>query len=68
MPFHAAEQRNKKLKNDSAELRDFSRRLLFVSSAENPPLADKWVAVFSFAFVFFGQAKKMNIFMLNAIK
>ena len=36
MPFHAAEQRNKELKNDSAEQRDFPNRQLFMSSTGKP--------------------------------
>jgi hypothetical protein len=43
MPFHAAEQRNKELKNDSAEypargykLCDFPNRQLFMSSTGKP--------------------------------
>jgi len=33
LPFHAAEQRSKEWKNDSAERSDFPKRPLFVSSA-----------------------------------
>ena len=39
MSFHAAEQQNKKQKNDSAERSDFPRRLLFVGSAGKPRCA-----------------------------
>jgi hypothetical protein len=33
VPFHAAEQRSKKQKNDSEEQSDIPRRLFFTSSA-----------------------------------
>jgi len=36
LPSHAAEQHNKKLKNNSAELCDFPSCLFFVSSAGQP--------------------------------
>jgi len=36
LPFHAAEQRRKKRKNDSAEQSDFPKRQLFASSARKP--------------------------------
>ena len=55
LPFHAAEQRSKKQKNDSAEHSDIPRRLLFASSTGQFRIAESsdWL---SFWFVF-GQAK-----------
>jgi len=66
--FHAAEQRSKMQKNDSAEypargykLRDFPRSLHFVSSTGELRLRDQVNGCPFFWFVFFGHAKKMNI-------
>ncbi len=76
MPYHEAEQRNKKQKNDSEEHPfkgcDISRRLLYMSSAgqpggDGPAVKRRVIGCLFFWFVFFGQAKKMNIPKLKLI-
>jgi hypothetical protein len=57
-PFHAAEQRSKKQKNNSAERSDFPRCLLFCK-LRRVAVGQVMGSLF-FWFVFFGQAKKMN--------
>ena len=49
MPFHAAEQHNKKQKNNSAERRDFPRCLLFVSAQGSQPQAVQVIGCLFFA-------------------
>ena len=62
LPYHAAEQRSKERISDSAErmrLSDVARSLWIAQGS--PPLADQVNGCLFFWFVFFGQAKKMNI-------
>jgi len=61
MPFHAAEQHSKERKNVLAEQSDFPKRPLFVSSAGMSAVGGPSERCHFFWFVFFGQAKKMNI-------
>ena len=59
MPFHAAEQHNKKQKNNSAERRDFPRCLLFVSAQGSQPQAVQVIGCLFFG-SFLWANKEMN--------
>jgi hypothetical protein len=68
LTFHAAEQRSKGRKNDSAERSDFPKRPFFMSSTPQgginygtSRLRDQVNGCLFFWFVFFGQTKKMNL-------
>jgi hypothetical protein len=60
MPFHTAEQRSEKQKNDSAERSDIPRRLLFASSTGQSARggSSDWLYFFG---SFLCASKEMNV-------